>query len=159
CLLLPGGGWLRAQSKPLVVEESKYTVHLLLHTIGTESYTVTQTAPGHMVMMTTTTTSDRGRKRANSTRLEMGPGDAPVVLEEKASGASGAEDVSLTEVKGGSVTVQERGVSRTLRQPAVSFVGFGTMPASVQMMMMRYWKAHHQPVRLPILRASDKALP
>ena len=33
------------------------------------------------------------------------------------------------------------------------------MPASLQMMMMRYWKLHHQPVRLPVLRASEKALP
>jgi imidazolonepropionase-like amidohydrolase len=67
--------------------------------------------------------------------------------------------VSLTEVKGGSVTILERGVSRTLRRPPVAFVGFGTMPASVQMMMMRYWRAHHQPARLPILRGSEKALP
>jgi imidazolonepropionase-like amidohydrolase len=62
-------------------------------------------------------------------------------------------------VKGGSVSVRERGVRRSMRRPPVAFVGFGTMPASVQMMMMRYWRLHHQPVRLPILRASEKALP
>ncbi len=168
CLLFTGGGWLRGQNKPLMVEEGRYSVHLLLHTIGTESYTVTETAPGQRVMTTTSTTSDRGMKRTSSTKLEMGPVFAPVMLEQRAasggSGGSGsssgsAEDVSLTEVKGGSVTVQERGVSRTMRRPPVAFVGFGTMPASVQMMMMRYWKVHHQPVRLPILRASEKALP
>ena len=164
CLLLTGGEWLHGQSKPLMVEEGRYSVHLLLHTIGTESYTVTETAPGRMVMTTTSTTSDRGMKRTSSTKLEMGPLFSPVVLEQRASGSAGssgaeAEDVSLTEVKGGSVTILERGVSRTLRRPPVAFVGFGTMPASVQMMMMRYWKAHHQPVRLPILRASEKALP
>jgi imidazolonepropionase-like amidohydrolase len=164
CLLFTGGGWLRGQNKPLMVEEGRYSVHLLLHTIGTESYTVTETRPGQMVMATTSTTSDRGMKRTSTTKLEMGPLFSPVVLEQKASGSAGssggvAEDVSLTEVKGGSVTILERGVSRTLRRPPVAFVGFGTMPASVQMMMMRYWKAHHQPVRLPILRASEKALP
>ena len=150
-----------------MIEEGRYSVHLLLHTIGTESYTVTETAPGQQVMTTTSTTSDRGMKRTSSTKLEMGPLFAPVVLEQRSLGSSGAsgssggsaEDVSLTEVTGGSVTIQERGVSRTMRRPAVAFVGFGTMPASLQMMMMRYWRAHHQPARLLIMRASEKALP
>jgi imidazolonepropionase-like amidohydrolase len=164
CLLLLGGEWLYGQRKPLMVEEGKYSVHLLLHPIGTESYAVMETSPGRLVMTTTSTTSDRGMKRTSTTKLEMGPQYAPVVLEQKTSGASGAsggsaEEVSLTAVKGGSVSILERGVSRTMRMPPVAFAGFGTMPASVQMMMMRYWKAHHQPVRLPILRASDKALP
>jgi imidazolonepropionase-like amidohydrolase len=165
CLLFTEGGWLRAQNKPLMVEEGRYSVHLLLHTIGTETYTVTQTAPGRQVMTTTSTTSDRGMKRTSSTKLEMGPLFAPVVLEQRSSsGSSGpsggsGEDVSLTEVKGSSVSILERGVGRTMRRPPVAFVGFGTMPASVQMMMMRYWRVHHQPARLPILRASEKALP
>jgi imidazolonepropionase-like amidohydrolase len=166
-LLFVGGSRLSAQRKPLMIEEGRYSVHLLLHTIGTESYTVTETAPGRQVMTATSTTSDRGMKRTSSTKLEMGPLFAPVVLEQRSLGSSGAsgssggsaEDVSLTEVTGGSVTIQERGVSRTMRRPAVAFVGFGTMPASVQMMMMRYWRAHHQPARLLIMRASAKALP
>jgi imidazolonepropionase-like amidohydrolase len=174
-LLFVGGAPLRGQNKPLVVEEGRYSIHLLLHTIGTESYTVTETAPGRLVMTTTSTSSDRGMKRTTSTRLEMGPSFVPVVLEQRALGSSGstgssgasAEDESRTEVKGGSisgsvsgsVSVTERGVSRTMRRPPVAFVGFGSMPASLQMMMMRYWKLHHQPVRLPILRASEKALP
>jgi len=171
CLLFVGGASLRGQNKPLVVEEGRYSIHLLLHTIGTESYTVTETAPGRLVMTTTSTSSDRGMKRTTNTKLEMGPLFAPAVLEQKSLGSSGAsgssggsaEDESLTEVKGGAVSgvvsVRERGVSRTMRRPPVAFVGFGSMPASLQMMMMRYWRLHHQPVRLPILRASEKALP
>jgi imidazolonepropionase-like amidohydrolase len=167
-LLFVGGAPLRGQNKPLVVEEGRYSIHLLLHTIGTESYTVMETAPGRLVMTTTSTSSDRGMKRTTDTRLEMGPLFAPAVLEQKSSGPSGSsggstEAESLTEVKGGAasgvVSVTERGVSRTMRRPPVAFVGFGSMPASLQMMMMRYWRLHHQPVRLPILRASEKALP
>ena len=165
CLLFVRGLGLSAQNKPLVVEEGKYSIHLLLHTIGTESYTVTETAPGRLVMMTTSTSSDRGMKRTTNTKLEMGPSFAPVVLEQRSSGSSGSsrgstEDESLTEVKdGGAVSVRELGVGRTMQRPSVAFVGFGSMPASLQMMMMRYWRLHHQPVRLPILRASEKALP
>jgi imidazolonepropionase-like amidohydrolase len=44
-------------------------------------------------------------------------------------------------------------------KPPVAFVGFGSMPAALQMMMMRYWQYHHMPARLPILRVSEQALP
>src|SRR5260370_41585562 len=104
CLLLVGGASLRGQNKPLMVEEGRYSIHLLLHTIGTESYTVTETAPERLGMTTSSTTSDRGMKRTSSTKLEMGPLFAPVVLEQRASGPSGSsggsvEDASLTEWK------------------------------------------------------------
>ena len=158
CLLFVSGASLCGQTKPLVVEEGRYSIHLLLHKIGTESYTVTETAPGQLVMTTTSTSSDRGMKRTSELKLEMGPLYAPVALEQRSSSGS-AEDESRTEVKGSSVSVTERGVSRTMRKPPVAFMGFGTMPASLQMMMMRYWRLHHQPVRLPILRASERALP
>jgi imidazolonepropionase-like amidohydrolase len=159
CLLLAGGASVYGQNKPIVVEQGRYSIHLLQHKIGTESYTVTETAPERLVMTTTSTLSDRGMKRTSDVTLEMvGPLYTPVSLEQKSSGGSG-EDESRSEVKGGSVSVVERGVARTMRKPAVAFMGFGSMPGSLQMMMMRYWRFHHQPVRLPIPRASEKALP
>jgi imidazolonepropionase-like amidohydrolase len=159
CLLLTSGASVYGENKPIVVEQGRYSIHLLLHKIGTESYTVTETAPERLVMTTTSTLSDRGMKRTSDVKLEMmGPLYTPVLLEQKSSGAAG-EDESRSEVEGGSVSVMERGVARTMRKPAVAFMGFGSMPASLQMMMMRYWRFHHQPVRLPMLRASEKALP
>ncbi|HEX4308630.1 MAG TPA: amidohydrolase family protein [Acidobacteriaceae bacterium] len=158
CLFFLSGSTLVAQQRPLVVEEGSYSIHLLLHKIGTEHYTVTETTPGHLEMMTTSTSSDRGMKRTVTSKLEMGASFAPLLLEQSASGGS-STDEWRTEVKSGTAAVQERGVDRTMRSPAVAFAGYGTMSASMQMMMMRYWKAHHQPMRLPILRASTEALP
>jgi imidazolonepropionase-like amidohydrolase len=158
CVFLASSSGLRAQNRPLVVEEGSYSIHLLLHTIGTENYTVTEQTPGHLEMTTTSTSSDRGMKRTVTSRLEMEASFAPLLLEQKSSGGS-SEDEWRTEVRGGTASVRERGVDRTMRRPAVAFVGYGTMSASMQMMMMRYWKLHHQPVRLPILRASAEALP
>jgi imidazolonepropionase-like amidohydrolase len=158
CLFFLSGSCLVAQEHPLVVEEGGYSIHLLLHKIGTEHYTVTQTAPGHLEMMTTSTSSDRGMKRTVTSKLEMGASFKPLLLEQSSSGGS-SSDEWRTEVKGGRALVRERGVDRTMQSPAVAFVGYGTMSASMQMMMMRYWKAHHQPTRLPILRASPEALP
>src|SRR5207249_1545750 len=41
--------------------------------------------------------------------------------------------------------------------PPRYFVGFGYTPASVQMMMMRYWRNHGAPGSLPILRTNPAA--
>jgi imidazolonepropionase-like amidohydrolase len=158
CLFFLSGSCLVAQEHPLVVEEGSYSIHLLLHKIGTEHYTVTQTAPGHLEMVTTSTSSDRGMKRTVTSKLEMGASFKPLLLEQSSSGGS-SSDEWRTEVKGGRASVRERGVDRTMQSPAVAFVGYGTMSASMQMMMMRYWKVHRQPTRLPILRASTEALP
>jgi imidazolonepropionase-like amidohydrolase len=158
CLLLAVPLALRAQDKAPLVEHGRYTVHLLLHAIGTEEYTVTEPRPGHFVMTTTWTASDRGTKRTTFATLEMGALSTPTRLQQVATPANPDGD-SLTVLKGNTATVREGSVSRTLSKPAVAFMGFGTMPAAVQAMMMRYWKFHHQPARLPMLRASDKALP
>jgi hypothetical protein len=158
CLLFAVVSSSKAQDKPLIVEHGRYTVHMLLHPIGTEEYTVTELRPGHFVMNTTWTASDRGTKRTTTATLEMGAMSVPMRLEQTASPAN-PDGESLTEIKGSSASVREGSESRKISRPAVAFVGFGTMPAAVQTMMMRYWKAHHQPTRLPIVRASDKALP
>jgi len=140
-----------------MVEQGRYTRYLLLHSIGTENYTVSQLGPNRTVMTTTSTSSDRGKKRTTTSTLEMGALCAPTLLEQSSTGTSDGE--SLTQVSGDTVSVREGATSRTLTKPVIAFVGSESMSASVQMMMMRYWKLHHQPARLPILRASDGGLP
>ena len=160
CLPLLCAPPCHAEGSALVIEHGRYTVHLLLHTIGAEEYTITQTGPEDRVLTSTTTTSDRGMKRTNSTVLKMGAKASPQSFEETATNASGArETVSSMETRGASVLVQEAGESRTVRRPPVAFVGSGSMPASLQMLMMRYWRTHGRPLRLPLLRASVKAPP
>ncbi len=158
CVLFSVGTTLRSESMPLVVEHGTFAIHLLLRTIGTEEYTVTDSGFGRLVMTTTSTTSERGIKQTTSSTLEMGPMFAPTMLEQRRTPAS-PDGGSLTEVQGTSVSVREAGVSRTMKKPPLAFVGFASMPAAVQMMMMRYWTRHHQPAQLPILRASEEALP
>ncbi len=147
-----------AQGHDLVVEHGVYNVHLLLHAIGTEEYTVTAPGSHRLVMHATTTTSDRGMKRTVSTTLEMGEGFAPSRLEQVTHTPT-ADTTALTTIHGPSATMQEAGVDRTVKLPSTAFAGLIATPASVQMMMMRYWAAHHRPARLTVLRASEKALP
>ena len=156
CLLLSASSTLRAQRQPVIVEHGRYTIHLLLHPIGTEEYTVTASGPGRDTMTTVSTTSDRGTKHTSTETLEMGKLFAPLRLEQT---RDNIDPPLLSEIKGASATVREDSATRTLHTPPVAYMGFGSMPASLQMMMMRYWQYHHQPARLPILRASTKALP
>ena len=138
----------------ILVEHGTYLVHLLLHTIGTESYDIREQPDHRLILTTTIATNDRGMKRTTVATLELGPQSAPIRLEQHSGDVT-----SSTEIKGISATIHEASGTRTTTKPAVAFVGFASMPAAVQMAMMRYWIAHHQPARLPILRASQQALP
>ena len=141
--------------QPLMVEHGRYSIHLLLHAIGTEEYTVHDLGGGNLEMTTTSTLADRGTTRASTSRLTFDERFAPGRFEQK----NNAGDESLTEVHGNSVSIEEAGAGRRMSKPPLAYVGFTSTPAAVQMMMMRYWKLHHQPARLPILRVSEKALP
>src|SRR5437899_2157949 len=103
--------------------------------------------------------SDRGMKRTVTSTLQMSQDDAPQRLEQKSTGSTGAASSQIAEITGRSATIHEGDKNRTVAVPGSAFVLFGTTPASEQMMMMRYWKAHHQPARLPILRADPLAPP
>jgi imidazolonepropionase-like amidohydrolase len=147
-----------AQRKPIDADHGRYTVHLLLHAIGSEEYTVTDHGQEGSILTVSASWSDRGMKHTTASTLDMGAMLTPVRLSQSVTTDSGVTE-SLTEVNGTSALVREGDATRALQVPRVAFVAFSSMPASVQMMMMRYWKLHHEPAQLPILRASEQALP
>jgi imidazolonepropionase-like amidohydrolase len=158
CLLCLSTTACLAQSRNAAEEHGAYVTYLLLHTVGSETYSVGAPGLQGSVMTVTSTLSDRGATRASTSTLTMGAGFAPVRLELKRAGAP-ADETWRTDVGATSATVQEPGASRTLNKPALAYVGFASMPAALQMMMMRYWTLQHEPASLPILRASEKAPP
>jgi imidazolonepropionase-like amidohydrolase len=139
-------------------ERGAYVTYLLLHRVGTETYSVSPAGPKGSILSVASTLSDRGTTRASTTTMRMDAGFTPTLLELKRDGAP-ADEVWRAEVKGASAIVQEPAGVRTFSKPAVAYVGFASMPAALQMMMMRYWTLHQEPASLPILRASEKALP
>jgi imidazolonepropionase-like amidohydrolase len=154
----------KAQTKPdgarPALEQGSFTVHLLLHPIGEEHFWLTRGATeGALTMGASFVSSDRNMKRTITSTLQMNQDYAPQRLEQKSTGSTGAATSQIAEISGHSATIHEGDKSRTVALPASAFVLFGTTPASEQMMMMRYWKAHHQPARLPILRAEPLAPP
>ena len=167
CIFFLAGNWSSAQSRSVppgqdtLIEHGSYTIHLLLHPIGTEEYAVRQTGgtgPNSLVMTTSSTLSDRGMQRSSTASLQMNARFDPSELQQT-SHSSGGDVESQTDVTGSGVRVREMGLDRSFQKPSIAFVGFAAMPASLQMMMMRYWETHHRPTRLPILRASERALP
>ncbi len=148
-----------SQQKPLMVEHGVYQVHLLLHAIGTEEYTITElrgaSGDTRRTITSTTKTNDRGTQRTTAAALTYAPHFEPLSFTQESSAGSASE----TQITGNSAVVKEQDLARTLAKPAVAFVGNGSMPAAVQMTMMRYWIAHHKPARLPILRYSPQTLP
>jgi imidazolonepropionase-like amidohydrolase len=143
-----------AQAPP---EQGRYITYSLLHAIGSETYVRTPGSVGS-VMTVKATLSDRGTTRASTTVLALAPDLSPTRLEFKRDGAP-PDEIWRTDVSAASATIEEPSGRRTISRPATAYVGFAQMPASLQMMMMRYWRAHHEPARLAILRACDKALP
>ena len=146
----------QAAPAPIAEEHGRYVTYLLLHLVGSETYAVTPGADGGATMTVHSTLSDRGNTRASTTALWMKPGFAPQRLEFKRDGAAN-DPPWLTQVGATSAAIQEGEASRETARPPVAFVGLPTMPAALQMMMMRYWLANGAPDRLPILRAIDGA--
>jgi imidazolonepropionase-like amidohydrolase len=146
-----------AQRKPLMIEHGIYNVHLIQHTIGVEEYTITDFG-SHRELTISTTTNDRGMKHTILTTLDFAADDSPFRLEQHSVSTTPTPDTSsLTEAHGRNVTVRELSTIRTFAKPAIAFPGLAAMPASLQMMMMRYWLTHHRPKQLPLLRASPQA--
>jgi imidazolonepropionase-like amidohydrolase len=148
-----------AQSAPVVIEHGVYTIHLLLHPIGQEEYTVTQPlgAPG-ATLRSTSSSSDRGMKRLSQVTLQLGPAYAPLELSQRTTTTRG-ETLAEASFRDGKANLTEAGVHRTMAVPPTAFPGLPAMPAAVEMEMMRYWKKHGEPARLPLLVADPRALP
>jgi imidazolonepropionase-like amidohydrolase len=146
-----------ASIAPVVVEKGSFTLHLLLHPIGQESYEITQAGPsGGLVMNTQLEYSDRGRKRTVSGVLRMNKDLTPQGFEVKsASGNSTTTDA--VEIHDRTASISEGKTSRETTLPDKFFVGFGYTPASVQMMMVRYWSRNGEPSSIPLLRANPAA--
>jgi imidazolonepropionase-like amidohydrolase len=135
-------------------EKGDFTLHLLLHPIGKESYQIVRDgASGALVMNSQLEYSDRGRKRTVVSVLRMKDDFTPEHLEVK--GTSGNTTTTDTvETHDGTAKVHEGQSSRDVEVPSTFFVGFGYTPAAIQMMMVRYWTRHGKPSSLPLLRAS-----
>jgi len=147
---------LCAQQAPVLIEHGVYDVHLILHTIGSEEYRITRQGAQRQ-LTAISATNDRGMTRTVTTTVDFTADGTPIRLRQESTPPAGlGSDIAIG---GPTVTAREATLSRTFAKPAIAFPGVAAMPASVQMMLIRYWETHGRPARLPILRASPEALP
>jgi hypothetical protein len=83
-----------AQQQPIVVEHGIYQVHLLLHAIGSEEYSITDARDGHHVLTTSTNTDDRGPKRSSVSTRTFGDHFDPLKLEQNSGDVQSTTEIS-----------------------------------------------------------------
>ena len=135
----------------LTAQNGQFIIHMILHAIGEERYTIVPTAEG-LKLDSTFAYSDRGNQRTTTATLRMKSDATPLSFEIKERPGSFKTD-------GDNATVTEDAATRSLTLPARYFTIFGSSPFAVQMMMLRYWTAHGKPANLPVLRANPAADP
>jgi imidazolonepropionase-like amidohydrolase len=131
----------------LRAETGSFIIHMILHAIGEERYTVESSGDG-LRLETTIEFTDRDNKRSTTAVLRMKSDHTPLSLEVK--GRTAADTVT---VLNGTAQVHESWASGTDTVPSQYFAIFGPSPFAVQSMLMRYWMAHGKPARLAVLRA------
>jgi hypothetical protein len=106
-----------AQQQPIVVEHGIYQVHLLLHAIGSEEYSITDARDGHHVLTTSTNTDDRGPKRSSVSTRTFGDHFDPLKLEQNSGDVQSTTEISGVKAQcGGPGDAQLREVVRFLRR-------------------------------------------
>ena len=135
-LLVATASFLPAQTRP---ETGSLTIHMILHAIGEEHYTITP-SPAGLTLNTTFEYSDRGNKRTTTAELRMKSDYTPLRLEFM-------QRPEAIEISGSPVP----------KAPYFSILG--SSPFAIQLAMMRYWRSHGEPALLPVIRNEKAADP
>ncbi|MBS0360713.1 MAG: amidohydrolase family protein, partial [Proteobacteria bacterium] len=142
----------------VAADHGRYATYLLLHEVGSETYDLTPAGGGGQTLSIRASLNDRGSVRASSWALTTGPDGAPHRLAQTRDGAPAGE-VWRTAVTDGVATVEEPAGRRSFKPPSTAFPIYPTPPAALEGAMIRYWRAHGAPARLPVIRASGDASP
>lgn len=145
---------LPTNSRSFPDTHGEFTIHLILHKVGTEQYYLASNADGTRTLTTTHDISDRGNRRATTATLTTTADERPVKLEV----TSGNATTSAT-LNGGTTTIQLRGATSTVPTPAVSAGVMGASPFALQLMMMRAWHARGEPKQIAPISTNPKAEP
>lgn len=140
---------LPAQTAP-TAEAGKFRLHKFEQPIGEESYTITA-ADKTLTLKTDFKFTDRGTAVPLTATLRTSESYVPqsFVISGKTSRMSAIE--TEVTINGGSATIRQGKETRTATVPQKFFTISGYAPVAVQMEMMRYWRAHGQPVQMDTL--------
>jgi imidazolonepropionase-like amidohydrolase len=132
------------------VEQGKFILHKFEQPIGEETYEVTKDGESLLVKMDFKFT-DRGTPVPLNASFRSTPDLTPQSFEIKGKNSRSTAIDDAVEVQAEKVRVRDRDKWTESTKPAQFFTIAGYAPATMQMLMVRYWATHGSPAQLATL--------
>ena len=139
-----------AQAAAAPVEQGKFILHKFEQPIGQETYEVTKDGDSLAVKMDFKFT-DRGSPVPLTASFRGAADWTPEEFEIKGNNSRSTTIDDAVEVQAEKVRVRDREKWTESARPAQFFTIAGYAPATMQMLMVRYWAAHGSPAQLATL--------
>jgi imidazolonepropionase-like amidohydrolase len=139
-----------AQANPAPIEQGKFILHKFEQPIGEETYEVTKDGDSLSVKMDFKFT-DRGTPVPMTASFRGTQDLTPETFEIKGKNSRSTTIDDAVEVQSDKVRVRDRDKWTEITKPAHFFTIAGYAPATMQMLMVRYWATHGSPTQLATL--------
>jgi imidazolonepropionase-like amidohydrolase len=139
-----------ASQEPVVVEQGKFLLHKFEQPIGEETYQVTRDGNSLAVKMDFKFT-DRGTPVPLTASFRGAADLTPEAFEIKGKPARTTEIDQAVEVQTDKIRFRNRTEWKDVSAPKQFFTIAGYAPATMQMLLLRYWASHGKPAELPTI--------
>jgi len=136
------------ETKPVILERGKFRLHKFEQPIGEETYEIARDGDSLNVKMDFKFT-DRGTEVPLSSAFRGAQDLTPRAFEIEGKTSRDTDIDDAVEVQQGKVRVRIRDKWTESVTPTRFFTIAGYSPATMQMLMMRYWASHGSPTELP----------
>ncbi len=160
CLLLSGLGVAQQTAPNMdvhtgeIVERGKFVLHKFAQAIGEETYEIRKSGRSFQLASNFEFT-DRGYAVPLTAKLNFDSEFTPEEFEIKGKNARFNPIDDFVIVDGSNVHIRQDRSEKNERRPRQFFMISGYAPAAVQMMLLRYWRAHGSPNRLRIFPTGE----
>ena len=142
------GQQLTGEKKPAILERGKFRLHKFEQPIGEETYEIARDGDSLSVKMDFKFT-DRGAEVPLSAAFRGAQDLTPQAFEIKGKTSRDSDINDAVEVQQAEVRVRIRDKWTEANRPTTFFTVAGYSPATMQMLMVRYWSLHGSPTELP----------
>ena len=129
------------------VESGTFHLHKFEQDIGIEQYRIVKDHAGYR-LTSSFKFVDRGTAVPLDTVLLYAPDLSGIQLKLKGKIARDADIDTTVDVSGAHIDIRQGEQHSQQRKPGEYFLLGSYAPTAVQMLLMRYWRAHHQPAQL-----------
>lgn len=135
-------------------EAGKFRLHKFMQPIGEETYTISHQGES-LTVQSDFAFTDRGSKVPLKATLKAAPDYTPQAFSIKGNTSRlSTIDAEIT-VQGDKTQIRDGKETRQVNTPKQFFTIAGYAPVALQMSLMRYWREHGSPAKIPSLIAAD----